>query len=532
VSSGPVRDPEASAGARPPAPHAFASLPPPEARLRLLFENTPSAIALHELVLDADGRPVDYVFLEVNAAFERQTGLARDAILGRRVTEVLPGIERDPADWIGTYGRVALGGAPIRFEQCSAALGRWYDVTAYSPARGYFGVIFTDVTEHRRLADALRESEARYRARSRDLGAILDATHAQLALLDPELRFVLVNDAYEAACGHARAELIGRGHFEFFPNAENEAIFRRVAATGVPFHVDEKPFRFADQPERGVTYWNWSLVPVKDEGGAVQGVLLSLLDVTANVEARATVERLATERQRAADALREEGELRERFMAILGHDLRLPITVARTSAQMMLRRGGKPPDPALERVVRATRTMESLVRMVLGTSLLRSGQGIPIALAPTDAGELCRRSVDDALAFAPERQIRLVADGDLSVRWDAERVAEALGNVIVNALTHGDAAAPVRVSVRGAGDAVEIAVANAGPAIPPRALETLFEPFSRGPREGPGRAGIGLGLYIVREIARAHGGSIDVSSEEAETVFTFRLPRAPPAPGR
>lgn len=377
-----------------PSSPGFAPLPPADARLRLLFENAPSGIAFHELVVDGQGRPVDYVFLEVNAAFEELTGLPRDAILGRRVTEALPGIERDPADWIGTYGRVALTGEPIRFEQFSATLRRWYDVKAYSPARGYFGVIFTDVT--------------------------------------------------------------------------------------------------------------------------------------AQVEARTTVERLASARQEALGALREEARLRERFMDILGHDLRLPMTVVRTGVQTLLRREGGDPRPILERCDRATRTMASLVESLLDAARLRAGQGLPIAPAAVDVADLCRRAVEDAGAFAPGRRILLEVVEGRAVSWDPDRVAQALGNLLVNALQHGSPAEPVRVRVHRHGEEVELAVANAGPPIPAEALPGLFEPFSSRPVAGGGRGGLGLGLFIVREIARAHGGSVTVTSTEEGTVFTLRLPDAAP----
>ena len=151
-------DAEGAATARPGA-DAPASLPALDI-YRSLFEHTINGLAFHEVVLDAEGCPIDYVFLEVNAAFEKQTGLRRESILGRRVTEVLPGIERDAADWIGRYGRVALTGESIRFQQFSATLGRWYDVAAFSPARGYFAVVFSDVDG----AQAARGRPARERA--------------------------------------------------------------------------------------------------------------------------------------------------------------------------------------------------------------------------------------------------------------------------------------------------------------------------------------------------------------------------------
>lgn len=124
-------------------------------RLRAaLFEHMLTGFAYHRIVTDADGRPVDYVFLQCNPAFERLTGLRADDLIGRRVTEALPGIEDDPADWIGAYGRVAQGGEPVRFEQHSAVLDRWYNVVAFSPEPDHFAVTFDEITalKHSELA--------------------------------------------------------------------------------------------------------------------------------------------------------------------------------------------------------------------------------------------------------------------------------------------------------------------------------------------------------------------------------------------
>jgi PAS domain S-box-containing protein len=128
---------------------------------RELFEAMVEGFAVHEIVCDAEGRPVDYVFLEVNPAFERLTGLRRADVIGRRVTEVIPGLE---PSWIRTYGEVALGGEPTHFESRSEALGRDYEVVAFSPRRGRFATLFVDVTEHKRALAARRESEERAQA--------------------------------------------------------------------------------------------------------------------------------------------------------------------------------------------------------------------------------------------------------------------------------------------------------------------------------------------------------------------------------
>jgi len=130
-----------------------------ERKFRSLFENMLNGFALHEVVCDDSGNPVDYIFLEINGAFEKMTGLERKAVVGRRVTEVLPGIENDPADWIGRYGQVALSGEEIRFEDHSEALNKYFSILAYSPSKGTFAVIFEDITDRKKGEEALRESE-------------------------------------------------------------------------------------------------------------------------------------------------------------------------------------------------------------------------------------------------------------------------------------------------------------------------------------------------------------------------------------
>jgi len=127
-----------------------------EEKYRKLFENMSSSFALHEIITDQSGAPVDYIFLEVNPAFEKMTGLQQKDIIGKRVTEALPGTEADPADWIGTYGKVALEGEPIAFERYSENMAKWYSVVAYSPGARQFATLFADITERKRGEEALR----------------------------------------------------------------------------------------------------------------------------------------------------------------------------------------------------------------------------------------------------------------------------------------------------------------------------------------------------------------------------------------
>jgi len=115
-------------------------------QLQFLFDNMNSAFAYHKIVLDENGKPVDYIFMEINHRFENMLGLKKVDIIGKKVTEVLPGTENDPADWIGKYGEVALTGKSFKFENYSQEIGKWFIVSAYSPMKGYFATVFDDIT--------------------------------------------------------------------------------------------------------------------------------------------------------------------------------------------------------------------------------------------------------------------------------------------------------------------------------------------------------------------------------------------------
>ena len=126
-------------------------------QLDILFGKMLDGIAFHRIVCDGSGKPIDYVFLDVNHAFEQMTGLSKEKIIGRRVTKVIPGTEDDPADWIRLYGHVALTGESMRLENYSERLKKWFYVSTYSPKKGYFIAIYDDITERKELNKKLEE---------------------------------------------------------------------------------------------------------------------------------------------------------------------------------------------------------------------------------------------------------------------------------------------------------------------------------------------------------------------------------------
>jgi signal transduction histidine kinase len=213
---------------------------------------------------------------------------------------------------------------------------------------------------------------------------------------------------------------------------------------------------------------------------------------------------------------------RDLFLGILGHDLRSPLGAITMAASSLLRGKalGEAERRGLERIQASAARIHQLIDDLLDFTRARFGAGFPLEPAPVDMGEICCRIVDELRTAHPERQIGFRRHGDLHGRWDGERVAQVVANLLGNAISHGGD--PIAVEADGSGERVRVAVSNGGAPIPEDRRATLFEPF----RRGGDSTGIGLGLFIAREIVRAHGGTIEASSGEAGTVFTTWWPRA------
>jgi len=242
-----------------------------------------------------------------------------------------------------------------------------------------------------------------------------------------------------------------------------------------------------------------------------------------------------------ASYTRRVDQSRDLFLAILSHDLRNPLNSISVSAAAISAFGGPDPDTlgSAAQISTNTQVMARMIGDLLDYTRTRLGAGMPVSPAPMDLGVLCRQLFDQFRTAHPDRVIRYDADGDLRGDWDADRLRQALSNVLGNAVQHGDAGAPIDLRASGTRPAaVVVEVHNGGTPIPPGELSKIFDPLVRGsgahaPRTNrPGS--IGLGLYIAREIGRSHGGRIDVTSTAAAgTTFTITLPRhgaAPSAP--
>jgi signal transduction histidine kinase len=232
----------------------------------------------------------------------------------------------------------------------------------------------------------------------------------------------------------------------------------------------------------------------------------------------------------AQEALRKQVEFAEMFIGIVSHDLRNPLNVILLNAALMERLDALPPtaQPCLQRIRSSGQRATRLIRDLLDFTQVRLGRGIPLSPVTCDIHATVRQVVEEARQAHPGREVRLHASGDGNGIWDADRLAQLVSNLVGNALVYGEAARPVSVQAEGQADSVVLSVHNEGPPIPPDVRDVLFEPLRQGSNSRGGPMGnIGLGLFIVDQIVRAHRGQVAVeSSQEAGTTFTVTLPRA------
>jgi signal transduction histidine kinase len=221
---------------------------------------------------------------------------------------------------------------------------------------------------------------------------------------------------------------------------------------------------------------------------------------------------------------RETAELREQFIAVMGHDLRSPLAAIDAGTQVLRKMPmAESAGSMLAIIQRSSARMRALIDNVMDFARGRLGGGLPVSRQLDAALSATLEHVIDELRTAwPDRRIESRIELSQPVPCDSARIGQLLSNLLANALTHGDPTGPVRVLATSDAERFELSVSNTGAPIAPELMSRLFHPFSRSAHGGD-QQGLGLGLYIASEIARAHGGAIEVASTGAETRFTFRM---------
>jgi PAS domain S-box-containing protein len=350
-----------------------------------------------------------------------------------------------------------------------------------------------------RVRAQLRRKQFGDENRSRDAfarnAAILETIGDAFCAVDHEWRFVYVNSALEGMLGASRRELVGASLWERCPwlGEEGASYLRRAAAERIPV-----TFESAAPDER------WLEVRAFPHG---QGLTAYVRDVT--------------ERRRSQ-------EVQAHLLGIVGHDLRTPLAVVSTSIEIALRDAAlsQRTRTALGRAATSVTRMTRLIADLLDYSRARLGQGLRVQREAVDLDRLCRDVIEEVKASHPGRRVVYRATGGTEGEWDPLRMQQIAVNLLTNALRYSPQDSDVIVELGARGGDTVLSIHNDGPPIDPAVQEHIFEPFRRGEGRANAWGGVGLGLYIVKQIVLAHCGAVRVeSTREAGTTFTLTLPR-------
>jgi PAS domain S-box-containing protein len=463
------------------------------------------------------------VLEDVNPAFARMHGYTREELIGRPLAATVAPESR------GVLGRhIAAAHSKLHHEYEAIHLrkdgSRIPVLTHVTTLRDESGkgvqraATFLDIT-HRRNAEAERQRlMTDMEAERARLAAVLDQLPAGVILAEaPQGRMVMGNRQVETILGmpFIQAEHVGGYsaypgfHLDGRPYLPEEWPLARSLRTGEVVQGEEIEMR---RPEGQRVILLCSSSPIRDRAGQISSAVVTFVDVT--------------ELRRAEAAARQAAEFGERLIGIVSHDLRNPLNAIHLSVTQLLHSEtlSAREQRAAARAAKSVDRMKRMISELLDLTRGRLGGGIPIHPVPGDLRAVLRQGVEELEAAWPERTLSLkVEPGRYEGTWDADRLVQVVSNLGGNALQYSPQESPVTFSLTDEGERVVLQVHNAGNPIPPEALPHLFNPFRRASSEG---GGLGLGLYIVEQVVKGHGGHIDVASTaEAGTHFRVVLPR-------
>lgn len=490
-----------------------------EARYNGLFDSLDDGFCIIEVLSDKRNRPVDYRFLKVNNTFKEQTGIENP--LGRTIREIAPDHEQY---WLDMYGRIAQTGESQRFEHRDEALGRFYEVHAFPIGRGELGrpqiaVLFKDIAARKRreesqayllqlndrlrpskAADALRESEENYRV-------IVNQSIAGISKVDRRGNIIFTNNRFCRMLGYDSSELITLGIDDIiYPEDKerNRSAFQALVAEGKPYEIEKRLVQ-----KNGTAIWVSNHVsPIFDQYGLIVAAAIVSIDIT---------------RQKELERQKDE------FIGVASHELKTPVTGIKAYSEILTAMmDNSMPTTIVQLVTRMNVQVSKLTKLIdslLNTSRISDGQ-LTLQLDPLDLTGLLEECVHQGQLTTSKHRIVFTGDKLLPVLADAERLAQVLDNLISNAIKYTPKGGEILVRAEDRGTCARISVRDSGVGISKGEQPRIFNRFYRIKGTSAGTvSGIGLGLYICREIIEKHKGQIMVESVPDEgSTFYFELP--------
>ena len=488
-----------------------------EVNYRTLFNEMLDGFAQHEIICDGANKPVDYRFLAINPAFEKMTGLRAENIIGRTVLDVMPETERH---WIETYGRVALSGELIFFENYASELKKHFEVTAFQPAPGQFACIFSDITERKQSEQALTESEARFRD-------TFEKNSSVMLIIEPATgEIVDANRSAAAYYGYSRTQLLRMSINEINTLPLEQVAQERQRAKRGEHSIFFFPHRLASGEIRDVEA---HLTPIESGG---RSLLFSIVyDITSRKQAeqeikqyRDHLEELVTNRTAELALAKEFAEAANRakstFVANMSHEIRTPLNGI-IGMVNILRRGGATPiqTERLDKIDTSANHLLGTINDILDLSKIDAGK-IVLEESPVSIDRLIGNVKSILSERAMGKDIPLLVETrplPTNLHGDPIRLQQALLNYATNAIKFTEKGSvmlriapqeetPEHVVVR-------FEVQDTGVGIAPEILPRLFSAFEQADNSITRKyGGTGLGLAITRRLATLMGGEVGVES--------------------
>ncbi len=502
----------------PPTSHSNPFHREAEDRFRLLVESVKDYAIF---ILDTGGHIATW-----NLGAERIKGYKADEIVGKHFSifyppeDVAAGKTQRELEIATREGRFEEEGWRVRKD--GSRMWASVTITALRNPEGTlvgFAKVTRDLTERRHAEEEMR----RFRL------LVESVKDYAIFILDTGGHVATWNPGAERIKGYKADEIIGK-HFSIFYPPEDVA----AGKTQRELEIATREGRFEEEGWRvrkdGSRMWaNVTITALRNPDGTLFGFAKVTRDLTERRQAEETRRALAVERAALAEKARLQ-EFQERFIGILGHDLRNPLAAIDYGAGLLQRRAT---DPATRRTIDRMRTsslrMSRMIEQILDLTRARLGGGLELKRTRLDIAEMLMRIVDELRAIHPSA-ILDVRCSALEGEWDEDRLEQVFSNIIGNAIVYGDPSKPISIEGRNEDSLVSVVVHNYGKPIPEDLQPTLFDAFRRGHGDGQSSKteGLGLGLYISNEVVKAHGGRIEVRSNLAEgTTFRVLLPLEP-----
>ncbi len=491
-----------------------------EENFRHLFDNMLNGFAYCHMLFE-DGRPQDFIYLQVNEAFEQQTGLK--GVEGKLVSEVIPGIRENDPGLLEIYGRVALTGQPERFETYLQTLDMWFSVAVYSPRKEYFVAIFDVITERKKAEFALRQSEERFRR-------ALANTPDVLVIYGPDLKIRYINEATERLTGHPPSHYIGKTDDEIWPPEVCDKYLptlKEAAETLTTRSIDVE----ATLTHGKESFLNIVCIPLADD----KGNLLEILGITHDL-----TERIRTESEKE----KLEGQLRQaqKMEAVgtlaggIAHDFNNILSAILGYSELVMEQtpDDSPNRDHLQQVLIATERAQHLVKQILTFSRKAEVKPKPVDL--NRRIEVVVELIGRTIPKMVEIQLHLAEDLK-PVSGDSVQLEQVLLNLATNANDAMPDGGLLIIETENVyldqeycrthfeaepGEYVCVQVSDTGEGMTEDVRSQIFDPFFTTKEVGKGT---GLGLATAYGIVRAHGGFIYCYSEPGHgTNFKIYLP--------